>query len=445
MAILDTAAQSLRERTLNALSPETWPFSLEWLPADAYLVGGAVRDALLSSRCLRGFCASAAAAQPLASRRHRRREYLDLDFVMPADAVKTAKQIASHYLAGFVVLDADRQIARVVFSRLTIDFAQQEGETLAADLGRRDFTINAIAYHLQRGELVDPLGGCADLEAGIIRMVSRQNLQDDPLRLLRAYRQAAQLGFAIEPETSSTIGELAPHLSRVAAERVRVEVEFMLDNACGTIFLQAAFENSLLAPWFPSATAAGLARVAAVDRAFVLLAECWPDLGVKRQASLLETQKTSWLSIAKLASLLNPDPQKAEAELLHLKYSRVELRATLAALKSLPQLQAGPMSLREQYFFFREVGEAFPAACVLAVASGVEKEAISPMIDRYLDPQDPAAHPTALVTGTDLMSALNLPRGRQIGKLLTEIQIAQVEGKVSTAAEALEFAAQLLN
>lgn len=422
MAMLDTAALLASDRTLNALSPETWPFGLEWLPADAYLVGGAVRDALL----------------------FRRREYLDLDFVMAADAVKTAKQIASHYQAGFVVLDADRQIARVVFDGVTCDFAQQEGDTLVADLQRRDFTINAIAYHLQRGELVDPLGGGADLEAGIIRMISRQNLQDDPLRLLRAYRQAAQLGFAIAPETSSAIGELAPYLGTVAAERVRVELGYLLDNAAGTKELEAAFANGLLAPWFPSATATGLARVAAVDRAFVILAECWPDLGVLLQASLLETQKTTWLSIAKLASLLNPDPQKAAAELLQLKYSRMEQRATLAALKSLPQLQAGPMSLRSQYFFFQNVGEAFPAACAFALACGVKKEAIAPMIDRYGDPQDPAAHPRALVTGTDLMSALNLRRGRQIGLLLTEIQIAQVEGKVSTAAEALEFAAQLL-
>ena len=102
------------------------------------------------------------------------------------------------------------------------------------------------------------------------------------------------------------------------------------------------------------------------------------------------------------------------------------------------------MSLREQYFFFQNVGDAFPAACAFALATGLEKEAIGPMIDRYLDPQDPAAHPRALVTGTDLMSELNLPKGRQIGLLLTEIQIAQVEGKVSTAAEALDFAAKLL-
>ena len=107
-------------------SPETWPFSLDLLPDDAYLVGGSVRDRLLN----------------------RSTTYLDLDFVLSSNAVKTAATIANSCNAGFVVLDEARQIARVVFAEMTVDFAQQQGETIAVDLHRRDFTINAIAYHL---------------------------------------------------------------------------------------------------------------------------------------------------------------------------------------------------------------------------------------------------------------------------------------------------------
>jgi len=99
-----------------------WPFNLEWLPQPAYLVGGAVRDAILGRRC----------------------EYLDLDFVLPDSAVKTARAIAKRCKAGFV-LDAERQIARVVFKQATADFAQQEGPSLDLSLQRRDFTVNAIA------------------------------------------------------------------------------------------------------------------------------------------------------------------------------------------------------------------------------------------------------------------------------------------------------------
>ena len=410
----------------SQLSPENWPFNLEWLPQPAYLVGGAVRDAIL------GRCSG----------------YMDLDFVLPTGAVKTARAIALRYQAGFVLLDAERQIARVVFKQATADFAQQEGSTLETDLQRRDFTVNAIAYNPHTGELIDPLQGCADLQQRLLRMVSPANLQDDPLRLLRAYRQAAQLGFIIDPDTQSVIRQLASQLSQVAAERVRVELVYLLSSAEGTPWIRAAWEDGLLATWF-NATQEQVQQMAGVDSAAVTLSKIWPQLRVESQ-SLRDTLKTNLLSIAKLTCLVSSDPELAEIELIKLTYSRVEIRAVTTTLKLLPQLksQAVPstqMSLSEQYFFFRTAGVVFPALAVLAVASGTPVEAIAPLINRYLTPDDLVAHPKPLVTGKDLMQALQLPPGPQIGKLLTAIALAQVEGKISTSAEALELASQLVD
>ncbi len=407
--------------------PENWPFSLEWLPQPAYLVGGAVRDALLE-RCS---------------------EYLDLDFVLPTGAVKIARAIAAHYKAGFVLLDAERQIARVVFEQATADFAQQEGSTLETDLRRRDFTVNAIAYNPHTGEFIDPLQGCADLQQGVLRMVSPANLQSDPLRLLRAYRQAAQLGFIIDPDTQSVIRNLAPQLSQVAAERVRVELGYLLSSSEGTLWLRAAWEDGLLANWFKSTKRSQLAQVAAVDSAAVALAETWPRLGMELY-QLVRPVKTSRLMIAKLSCLVAPEPELAETELLLLTYSRAEIRVVTTAIKLLPQLQPGKFisaqtSLTKQYFFFRAAGTVFPVLAVLAVAIGTPVEAITPLINRYLTLDDPVAHPIPLVNGKDLMQALQLPSGPQVGKLLIEIAIAQVEGKISTPAEALQLASQLLD
>ncbi len=415
-------------QSLSALSPETWPFSLKWLPQPAYLVGGAVRDAMLG----------------------RRSGYLDLDFVLPSDAVQTARAIANRCKAGYVLLDAERQIARVVFKQATADFAQQEGSTLETDLLRRDFTVNAIAYNPHTGELIDPLQGYADLQQGVLRMVRAANLQDDPLRLLRAYRQAAQLGFIIDPDTQSVIRQLAPQLGQVAAERVRVELGYLLGSAEGTPWLRAASEDGLLATWFKSATLKQLVQVAAVDRAGVSLTQRWPTLGVELSQVVREPLKTTWLSIAKLTCLVATDPELAEAELMQLTYSRAEIRAVTTALKLLPQLNSeevppAQMSLPEQYFFFRTAGNVFPTLAVLAVAAGKPVEAIAPLINRYLTPDDPVAHPTPLVTGKDLMQALRLPAGPQVGQLLTAIQLAYIEGKISTPAQALQLASQLVD
>ncbi|MEH2165591.1 MAG: CCA tRNA nucleotidyltransferase [Nostoc sp.] len=433
----------MHESIPSTLAPENWPFSLELLPEPAYMVGGAVRDALLG----------------------RTREYLDLDFVIPSKAVKVARAIAHHYKAGFVLLDAERQIARVVFPHATADFAQQEGGSLEVDLHRRDFTVNAIAYNPHTQEIIDPLQGYVDLQQGILRMVSPANLEDDPLRLMRGYRQAAQLGFTIEPATQAAIRSLASHLGKVAAERVRVEIGYLLANSQGTPWITMAWEDGLLAPFFKNATRESLLKLAAVDTAAALLTEKWQQLGVQLQEYIRDSIKTTWLGIAKLACLVNPNPELAEIELQELTYSRAEIRSVTTALKLLPQFQVVNMSLREQYFLFHDADIVFPATAVLAVAinnlveaiSGdkllhiaVETQAMSyqvlaPLIDRYLNPDDAIAHPTPLVSGKELIISLDIPASPIIGQLLTEIAVAQAEGKLSTPTEAIAYARQLID
>ena len=112
------------------------------------------------------------------------------------------------------------------------------GASLAEDLARRDFTINAIAWiptdlDAGRGRVVDPYGGERDLWAGLLRTVGdpRERFDEDALRLIRAARFAGRLGLAIDPPTESAIRELAPTLATVSAERMRDELLRILDDA----------------------------------------------------------------------------------------------------------------------------------------------------------------------------------------------------------------------
>ncbi|AFY88815.1 CCA tRNA nucleotidyltransferase [Chroococcidiopsis thermalis] len=401
------------------------PFEWEWLPQPSYLVGGAVRDRLLG----------------------RNSDYLDLDFVLPEKAVETARAIAKHYKAGFVLLDAQRQIARVVFKNATVDFALQEGATLETDLQRRDFTINAIAYNPHTQELIDPLQGYTDLQQRLLRMISPANLQDDPLRLLRGYRQAAQLDFALEPNTRSIIRQLAPLIGRVAAERVRVELGYLLNSDRGTAWLEVAGEDGLLTPWFPSMTRSHIERLLKVNSAAASLSS-FPQLVRELSQPVRNTIKTSWLGIVKLTCLVSTNSATAEIELDKLAYSRSEIKAVTTALQLLPQLQAKSpeqMTLAEQYFFFRAAGVVFPAIVILAVVQGTSIDLLSLLIHRYLNPKDPVAHPTPILTGNDLMKALQLSPSPLIGEMLLQIQLAQIEGKISTVEEAIAFAAKRLD
>lgn len=107
-------------------------------------------------------------------------------------------------------------------------------DEIERDLARRDLTVNAMAWHPARG-LLDPFGGAEDLEAGVIRAVGdpRARFEEDGLRVLRAVRFAARLGFSIEEETQTAVRELAPLLSRVSFERIGAELRGILAAGAG--------------------------------------------------------------------------------------------------------------------------------------------------------------------------------------------------------------------
>ena len=191
-----TLIQSILER-LRSLSSPARPI---------YVVGGAVRDIFLQ------------------------RDIHDLDFVLPGSTRPVARLIADAFGGGFYVLDEVRDTSRVVLqpkggARLVLDFASIRGESLEDDLRGRDFTLNAMAYHVSDPErLIDPLGGLADLRARLLRACAPTSLEQDPARVLRAVRQALSLKFRIEPGTLQLAHAAVPLLRNISPERQRDEL-----------------------------------------------------------------------------------------------------------------------------------------------------------------------------------------------------------------------------
>lgn len=414
---------------------EELPFDLNTLPQPAYLVGGWVRDRLLG----------------------RQAKHLDLDLVMPSGAVETASSLAMSHKAGFVLLDRERQIARVVFPNATVDFAQQIGDTIAEDLYRRDFCMNAIAINCQElcdlsehlgllsmdlppNLLIDPLNGYSDLQNKLIRMVSPENFLDDPLRVLRGYRQAAQLGFTIEPQTRLALQQAAARLSQVAAERVRTELSYLLTHANGAQWFESAIGDRILTDWLPTEQL-NLERLSRLETEIAAIAQQWPQLENFFTAALSSDRSVcvtvKFAALANSATTLDP-----------LGFSRVEQRWFVGLLRHLPQflqyLEPGSSpSPQAQYQLFDRTQEFFPALVALAIASGASLEAVSPWLDRWLAPHDPIAHPTLLVGGDVLKIALEIPASPIIGELLTAIRLAQVEGIVQDREMAIAYARKL--
>jgi tRNA nucleotidyltransferase/poly(A) polymerase len=213
------------------------------LPGDVpiYLVGGTLRDMLLG------------------------RATHDLDFTLNGDAINTARRLANALpsagngtiqKADFYPLDTERDTGRVIVSavdgtRTVLDFASFRGPDLDADLSGRDFTLNAIAMDIRTLEIYDPLGGAQDLREKSLRQCSPSALRDDPLRILRALRLAADCGFHIQSETRQAMKQAAELLPSVSTERVRDELLRILGGPQPATALRALDMLGALAPVMP--------------------------------------------------------------------------------------------------------------------------------------------------------------------------------------------------
>jgi poly(A) polymerase len=208
------------------------------LPPDLpiYLVGGAVRDMLLRRVTLR----------PTQGGAH------DLDFAVPQGGIRLARKVADALEAEFFVLDEERDTGRVVLiradgSRDLLDFASYRGSdpstgsggSLEADLFARDFTINAMAVDVRTRALLDPLGGAADLRHKRLRACSQTSFLDDPIRILRAVRQAATFDLHITSETRQAMRTAVKRLPDTSPERQRDEIFHILEGRQPATALQA--------------------------------------------------------------------------------------------------------------------------------------------------------------------------------------------------------------
>ncbi len=180
--------------------------------APAWLVGGALRDRLLG------------------------RPTSDYDIAVAGDAEPVARAVAREARAHAFSLSEEFGTWRVVSRphRWQLDVLALEGDSIEADLARRDFTINAVAERLSDlapadstgvGALVDPFGGLGDLAASRLRMVSEQSFERDPLRTLRLARLRGELGFSVERDTETAASRSAAGLASVAPERIFAELK----------------------------------------------------------------------------------------------------------------------------------------------------------------------------------------------------------------------------
>jgi len=394
---------------------------------EVYLVGGCLRDHLLG------------------------REIKDLDFAVSGAIEELPRSFAELIFGAFFWLDEERLQARVVKKGdvgITVyDFAPLTDHTIEEDLCRRDFTINALAVKLcaVEMELIDPLHGRDDLRNEVIRACGPASFDDDPLRLMRAIRFSAELGFAIEEKTWEAIYCKASLLKGVAAERVRDELFKTLAAPCCGSSLRRLGASGLWPEISPlPACETFEERIPLAEEAERLCSEAGLAVYLDREVEGGITVR----SIIKLAAFLGSNDKywvKNLAERLRLGKEAERIMGLLCrderkAYEDLERIGTE----RSMFRFFRDREPAGPGIIIIARIMGAISANFYTRLSQYFTMDYDIGAKDLFLSGGEIMGILGVPPGTVVGEALARLREAEASGLVNDREEASAFVKNLL-
>lgn len=405
----------------------------DWLPSrsGAYLVGGCVRDLLLG------------------------REPADYDIAFLGPPAAYAMVVASAVDGRVVEIGKPAfRIWRVASRGRCVDVAPAAGQSISDDLRQRDFTVNALAVDVATGALVDVTGGRRDLDSGVIRMVSPAAFEKDPVRLLRAFRLAAQLEFAIDAQTSAAIRAGRALILRSAGERIRDELFKLLAAPRSHFHVCAMARAGLLAGVLPGLDQLSentmkhhLRNHRSLEAILADPASYFPSCahGIE---SCMPADRRILLKVAALA-LPGASASSIPERLRFCKRDAVHLKRLIQHhAHTLAFLEAGRDSPRDRMRFFRAAREVLPDVLLLAAAGvGFPSDAphalptkVAALLAAYFAEYRPRAAAAALITGDDLIQALGLAPSPLFKHILGFVEEERLVRPNMSRSEALEVA-----
>ncbi len=303
---------------------------------------------------------------------------------------------------------------------------------IEADLSRRDFTVNAIAYDPIDDALIDPFDGLGDLQLGVIRAVgdAMRRFSEDGLRVLRAARFAATLEFALDAETEAAISRTLDTFRKVSAERVREEWLKALKARKPSLAFEIMARTGMLA-----ITAPMLAELPAADWSVALAA--------------MDASNTD--ACLRLAALFHPvrDLDAVAAWLTRYRFSNLEREQLLTILRHQSASEHGPLTDTELRRLARKAGReavhdaAYVGSVVAAARHGqgspaqLAAQAHAERLRELITDQLALSTKELAVTGRDLMQELTLTPGPEVGKLLDRLLEAALEAPAVNTREQL--------
>lgn len=445
-----------------------------------FLVGGTVRDLLLGMTPK------------------------DLDLVCK-QAKKLALSVAQQKNAALVMMEkkAEDPCYRIVDREHCdefLDIAEMRGNTIVEDLGQRDFTINAMAISLHddttAGELLDPFNGTDDLKQEIVRMVSKEAFVSDPLRILRAFRFAAVMGFAIEEQTLKAMQGNAALLKQVSVERIMAELQHIFLTPKSSIWFRQMDDLGILDVILPE-----ILPMKGCEQNWYHHKDVWEhSLLVMEQveqilsdlsrfgevtakiADVIDDEKAVFLKLAGLLHDIGKPAtrgiklgtdriifyghDKAGAEIMKEMAARLKLSSSskdflvrLVAEHLRPLALSTPKATNSARMrWFRKMRDDAVPAIILSMAdvlaslgpeSGEDYQEhfiawATESIQEYFDSLKPQFESPLLINGDALIS-LGMKPGIALGNLLYRLRFAQDLGRITSRKEALELAEALIS
>lgn len=428
------------------------------LDSSVYLVGGTVRDHLLDKPCS--------------------------DYDLTAHPVpEIARAWAQKAQRTLVPLDETpgHETYRVAMhSDLYFDFTTLQGQTIEEDLSQRDFTINAMAVSLpdfikEKPGLIDPFNGQNDLRNQIIRVVREQAFEEDPLRLLRAFRFASTLGFNIEPETLAQITTHKTKLNKIAQERITYELLHLLGASRSRIDLMDS--AGLIEVLFPDiaelktepGTQPGTTLWDDTLNAFKELENTLlqPDRFLEQHAQRIQDyisndNHCALLKLSSLILLLAPAPETSDniAEFLkEFRLSNSDIQFVERTLKFsqivLSESRSTSSGFKEDskiYQFIKQSGNELISSLLLSfsVRLGNQEDIkyfvplINRILDFYIKRYLLAQDQPALLDGEVLKKKFQLEPSPRFKLILEKVEEARVLGTIRTKEEAEQLAKKLI-
>lgn len=381
-----------------------------------YLVGGPVRDALLSA------------------------PVLDLDFAVEGDAPALARQL-SEGLNGRVTIHERFGTATVSAQRIRADLVTARRESYPSpgqlplvtpgsindDLARRDFSVNAMAFPLSPsdGFLIDPLGGFDDLRAGVVRTLHRRSFVDDPTRMVRAVRYEQRFGFTIHKSTLDDMSEAvsAGHMDVVSGDRWRHELERILDEDDPVAPLQRAVQLGLMEGIHPAFSK-------------LLMDE---DSGLRKVVSLASSDDKTEPDVC-FAALFSPlSGANAEGVIQRLRLPERQAalaRDTIELRESEARIRAASGRPSELARTLAGVDPAAASAWAELSSDKVVANALRQYVSdlRFVKPE---------LSGAELLQ-MGVVEGPEIGRVLGRLRDARLDGMVVSKEEEVSLARGLL-